>query len=409
MRTDGQFLRWWLGIVAAQVCLPAFSAPWSDTVREAMSLKSADGAMWIQASTTAELAGYLGDEPPAALILDPDGAFVQPRLALFIDAGIGARTQLHAQLTADRGLDPGYRANGQLRLDEYFLQVQAWDDVRGQVRFGKFSTAFGGWVGRHRSVDNPLISAPLPYEDMITVTDVVLPASVDTFVNRRNTPEVKPNWLPVVWGPSYATGVSVSGALGDVDVTVEAKNASLSSRPAVWDAIDTGWHGGPVWTGRIGWRVTPGLMLGLSHSRGPYLRARVDPLPTGRDLDDYEQITTGLDLAWEHRRWQVWSEVMASRFEVPRVGAVDMVSAFVEVRYKFAPLWWVAGRWNRSLFEAPPGRTESADHNLTRLDIGLGVRLTENLLFKVEYGHGEQAGPDVMGQDVLALQMVFRL
>lgn len=377
---------------------------------ERLTLQSADGAWWLQTSGSAELTGYQADEPPPALILDADGSFLQPRLAVMFDAGLGGRVLAHVQVSADRGLDPGYRRNGHLRLDEYFLQVDAVDALRGQFRLGKFSTAFGGWVSRHRSLDNPLISAPLLYEDMVTITDAVAPASVDAFVNRRDQPENKPAWLPVIWGPSYASGVSFSGGFGDVDFTVEAKNASVSSRPAVWDAIDTGWDTDPIWTGRIAWHPVPELVAGLSHTTGPYLRARAErTLAAGESVNDFHQDVTALDVTWERRQIQVWVELMRGSFEVPRVGKVDFTGGFAEVRWKFAPQWWIAGRFNRSVFDAVPTRSRSFDRNITRVDVGLGVRATPDLLIKVEYGRGDQAGPDIMGRDVLALQVVWSL
>lgn len=390
------FCVWHAGLVLA--------GPLSDRI----VYQSADGSRWMQGSLTGELTGYQADEPPPALIIDTDGSFLQPRLALLVDAGLGQRVVAHVQVTADRGLDPGYRRKGQLRLDEYFLQVDLFDDVRGQLRIGKFSTALGGWVSRHRAVENPLISAPLLYEDMVTVTDATAPADVDAFVSRRDAPEIKPAWLPVVWGPSYASGISFAASFGDFDMVIEAKNASIASRPAVWDAIDTGWNTDPIWTGRITWHPLPEFTAGISHSTGPYLRARAEQsLPAGQSVDDFDQDTTAVDLTWERRRIQVWIEAMQSSFDVPRVGRVRMTGAFAEVRWKFAPQWWIGGRLNRSEFDDVPDLSVSWDRDITRFDLGIGWRAGADLLLKAEYGRGAQAGRDVMGRDVFALQLVY--
>ena len=129
---------------------------------------------------------------------------------------------------------------------------------------------------------------------------------------------------------------------------------------------------------------------------------------SGRTSEE-DKDATALDLSWERRRLQVWMEAMRASFEVPRVGRVDMAGGFVEVRWKFAPLWWVAGRLNRSVFDDAPGRVVAWDRDLTRLDIGIGWRATADLQFKVEYGHGRQSGGDVMGRRVFAAQMVLSL
>jgi hypothetical protein len=382
----------------------------SGVLLERMAKQSADGTRWVQLSGRAELTGFQADEPPPALILDADGSFLQPRLGLLLDAGLANGVQAHVQVTADRGLDPGYRRNGQLRLDEYFVQIDMVDVLRGQIRIGKFSTAFGSWVSRHQSTDNPLISAPLLYEDMVTITDAVVPSSVQSFVSRRDTPENKPAWLPVIWGPSYASGLSFSGGFGDFDFTVEAKNASVSSRPAVWDAIDTGWDTDPIWTTRLSWHPLPEVSVGLSHTNGPYLRARAKAaLDPGDSVNDFDQRVTALDFTWERRQVQLWVELMRSDFDVPRVGNVKMTGGFAEVRWKFAPLLWVAGRWNRSVFGETPGGRASWDRDISRFDVGFGYRAHADLQFKLEYGRNSASGPDVMGRDVIAAQVVWTL
>ncbi|MCP5183177.1 MAG: hypothetical protein H6993_04395 [Pseudomonadales bacterium] len=380
------------------------------TLADALVWQDATGSTWLQASLSAELTAYQSDEPPPALILDADGSFLQPRLTLLADAGISDRLVAHATLNADRGLDPGYRPQGQLRFDEYFLQARVLDKVRGQLRIGKFATVFGRWISRHRAADNPFISAPALYEDMLPATDTGVPATVAAFLGRRDRPEVKPAWLPVVWGPSYTTGGSVAAAFGSVEIAVEAKNAGLASRPAAWDIFEEGWETEPVWTGRIAWRPGPEVTLGLSYSTGPYLRSRTrSELPAGRSVDDYRQTTTALDLSWERRQWQLWVEAMRASFDVPAVGTVDMTGAFAELRYKFALHWWLAARWNRSAFDDVPGTATAWDRTLQRTDLALGYRQNRDLTFKLEWNRGSQAGGNVMGRNVVALQMVLAL
>ncbi len=220
-----------------------------------------------------------------------------------------------------------------------------------------------------------MISAPLLYEDMVTVTDVMPPGSVDGFVSRRDVPENKPAWWPVVWGPSYATGISFSGGMGDFDFTLEAKNASVSSRPAVWDAIDTGWDTDPIWTGRVVWHPLPEVTVGVAHTTGPYLRARAERSIAASDsVNDFDQSVTAIDFTWERRQLQIWIEIMRAGFEVPRVGDVEMTGEFAEVRWKFAPQWWLAARWNRSVFDEVPSRWQALVKQRFRWDGDNSVR-----------------------------------
>jgi len=391
------------------IALPTANAEgWRDMFIQPLSIQSDDGDPWAQLSVLADLTAYAADEPPPGLLFDADGSFVQPRIGFLLDAGVGPRLTGHLQLQVDRGFDPGRKRGGDVRFDEYYVQVSMIDAARMQLRVGKFVTAFGGWVSRHRSSDNPLISAPVPYEDMTTITDQVVPGGVGGFVNRRNLPEIKRSWVPVVWGPSYATGVSMSGGLGDVDVVVEVKNASVSSRPETWDALEKGFTTDPTYTGRVAWHPMPEWTLGLSHSRGPYLQDTARRLvPLDRSVNDFDQTTTAVDLTFERRQLQLWAEIMHSTFEVPRVGDAELLTGFVEVRYKVAPRWWLAGRWNRSIFDEVRNATSRWDRHLTRIDVGVGFRQDANLHFKLEYNRGQQSGGNINGRDQVALQAVF--
>jgi len=42
--------------------------------------------------------------------------------------------------------------------------------------------------------------------------------------------------LPIIWGPSYTHGISISGKDGPLEYAAEMKSGSLSSPPEMWDA-----------------------------------------------------------------------------------------------------------------------------------------------------------------------------
>ncbi len=124
----------WLIIGSLTIVGPAHAAGLLDR----LAYQSTDGGFWMQSSGNFELTGYQADEPPPALILDADGSFLQPRLGMMLDAGLGERLLAHVLVNVDRGLDPGYRKNGHIRVDEYFLQATVFDPIRGQLRVDKF-------------------------------------------------------------------------------------------------------------------------------------------------------------------------------------------------------------------------------------------------------------------------------
>ncbi|MEO5738436.1 MAG: hypothetical protein ABIQ82_13360, partial [Variovorax sp.] len=143
------------------------------------------------------------------------------------------------QTRVDRGFDPG-DGNAQVRLDEYALRFTPWEDGRFSLQVGKFATVAGNWGQRHLSWDNPFITAPVPYENLTGIWDSAAADSADTLLYWAHAPYDGINTfnnsysdkilrVPIVWGPSYATGLSVAGHLGKFEYAAEVKNASLSS------------------------------------------------------------------------------------------------------------------------------------------------------------------------------------
>jgi hypothetical protein len=381
-----------------------------DRLSRALTVSSPDGLFRARLSGLLDLEGYWIDQRPPALLFGSDEPFVNPRLRLFLTSSLGTRLTSMVQVRADRGFDP--RATpAAIRFDEYLLRFAPFADTRLQLQVGKFATVVGNWVARHDSWTNPLINAPLPYEYVTAVSDAVIVPGRDEFLARRDLPDRKGQWLPIIWGPSYATGAAVFGRLGTLDYALEVKNAGLSSRPAVWDGRSRGLSD-PTVSGRLGWRAAPTLALGVSASGGPYLRGRARAgLPAGRDLDAFKQTVVALDGAYAWRHLELWAELFVSQFEVPNVGAVNTTAYYLEGRYKLTPAAFVALRWNQQVFgtvEHSSGRARAWDRDAWRIDVGLGYRLARHLQAKLQYALTQQRGDLQQGAQLVALQVTLR-
>ena len=209
--------------------------------------------------------------------------------------------------------------------------------------------------------------------------------------------------LPVIWGPSYASGVSVSGAIGKIDFAAEMKNASLSSRPESWDLTQVGFDH-PTFSGRIGVRPNEMWNVGFSGSIGPYFRPEAAAtLPSGKGIGDYRQILLGQDVSFAWHRFQLWAEVFESRFEVPNVGNADMLSYYIEAKYKITSQLFAAVRWNQQLFGTVPDDGEQVKwgNDTLRVDGVVGYRFNNYLQVKLQYSftHDEagQTGEHLLG------------
>ncbi|HXF09763.1 MAG TPA: hypothetical protein VN625_03185, partial [Desulfuromonadaceae bacterium] len=292
-----------------------------------LHLQSADGWFRSDISGLLDLEGYYIDQHPPGLLFG-DNSFFNPRLSLFLDVRFGQHWYIGLQGRGDRGFDPKSMPNGQGRLDEYFARYTPFNDSRLNLQAGKFAMVFGNWVNRHYSWDNPLINAPLPYEYVTSISDASTYASPAVFLSRRNVPDKKGKWLPVIWGPSYASGGSVFGSIKKFDYAFEVKNASISSRPAVWDAYHLNWSN-PTLTTRLGYRPDEAWNLGVSASGGTYLLpAAQSSLPGNDTYGHYDQYTLGQDAGYEWHHWQFWEETIASRFEVPDIGNCDTLAYY---------------------------------------------------------------------------------
>ena len=381
---------------------------WLDALDDRLSWSAFDRNFAAHLSGSLDLEGYLYQQPPPALLESNRDFLFAPRLTLFLDSQIGPKLYLFVQSRVDRGFDPADADLG-IRLDEYALRFTPWEDGRLNIQVGKFATVVGHWASRHDSWDNPFITAPLPYENLTSMWDSAAADSALTLIDWYDSK--KSLRLPIVWGPSYATGIAVSGRLHEFDYALEIKNASLSSRPDTWDLTKTDFSH-PTVSGRLGWRPNQGWDLGFSASTGSYLQSEaVGTLAAGSGLGDYRQLTLAQDIGYAWHHWQLWAECFENRFEIPMVGNADSLAYFVEAKYKFTPQLFGALRWNQQVYNDFPyddGTSIPWSYNSWRSDAALTYRLTTHTQVKVQYSFLKQDRAERQNQHLLALQFTVR-
>lgn len=353
-----------------------------DEVDRALTISTFDDQVRVRVSGLLDLEYYHFPQPPPGLIRADGHDLFAPRLSLFLDAKLGPNVYLFAQTRIDTGFDPS-DLGAQWRADEYALRITPWSDGRFNLQIGKFSTVIGGWVARHLSWDNPLINAPLPYETATLVSDLELPLTGQSF---RAVPGFdKYEFLPVIWGPVYTTGLSVAGSIGIFEYAAEVKNAPVASRPESWDDFD---FGQPSVDLRVGLRPNQAWRFGISAAEGPYLTADARPLPLESDRGEYRQFVLGQDISYARGHWQFWAEAFEARFEVPRLGNADVFAYYLETKYEITPQLFGALRWNQEFFASEDdlaGRPVVTAHDIWRVDAALGYRFTAHTQLKFQY------------------------
>ncbi|MFN2621879.1 MAG: hypothetical protein ABR611_03450 [Chthoniobacterales bacterium] len=355
-----------------------------DRVDEALTLTGFNDNVRARVSGTLDLEGYAFSGAAPGLIRTTSDALFNPRLSLFVDAQLGPAVYVFTQTRIDRGFDPT-DDGAQIRLDEYAVRVTPWEDGRFSVQAGQFSTVIGNWVPRQLSWDNPFINAPLPYENITAIEDKSAPYYGYLSVG---IPADKYEYNPVIWGPSYATGVSVAGRLGKFDYAAEMKNASLSSRPESWPITQMDFDN-PTFSGRLGFRPNEMWTFGFSASDGAYFRPEaMRTLPFGRDIGDYHERLLGQDIGFAWHHWQLWAEFFEARFEIPGFSDADTFAYYLEAKYKFTPQFFAAIRWNQQFFGDVTdnyGGTAPWGRDLWRADLAAAYRFTAHTQLKVQY------------------------
>jgi hypothetical protein len=401
-------------LIALGLCLLTGSASaleldeFFDRLDSALTVSAFQQNLRARLSGTLDLEAYHFDQPAPGLIDSKIDNLFNPRLTLFLDAQYGSQIYFFVQSRLDRGFDPAARG-AQARLDEYALRITPWDNGRFNLQIGKFATVVGNWVPRHLSWENPFVDAPLVYQSITPVSDKSASASSLDFVRRFD--HAKYEFNPVIWGPNYASGVSVSGRVGQFDYAAEIKNSPLAARPESWSLTEVDFSD-PAFNARVGFRPDQAWNFGVSVGDGPYFRPEAErSFPRGRDIDDYHEFVLGQDVSFALHHLQIWAEFYEARFEVPRVGDADTFAYYLEAKYKITPQWFTALRWNQQLFNKIDngiGGTTQWSQDVAKIDIATGYRFTSHTQLKMQYSFQRQTSGPGDDNHIFAAQFTVR-
>jgi hypothetical protein len=364
-----------------------------DDIDSALSYSGFNNEVRARLSGTLDLEQYWFETPPPDLIYSPSNRLATQRLSLFLDAQVGAKIYIFAQMRVDRGFDP---SNGPLRgrLDEYALRYNVFADGRLNLEAGKFGTVVGNWIRRHGSWTDPFISPPLPYTFLtglpgaIPVSDAPHPpghASGPSYYYPDGTFQL--NTLPIFWGPSYAQGIAVTSKWADFNFSAELKNASLASLPSDWAENDF-IPSRPTFNAEINYQPNPMWNFGVSTSVSGLVDFETYNEGTGYTLHRYREAFIGQDFEFSWHHWQVWAEAYETRFSIQGAGHADVLGYYVETKYKFAPQFFAAVRWNQEIFGSAVGYDDIPAtnlHDVWRIDIAPTYRFSPYTQLKLQY------------------------
>jgi hypothetical protein len=386
-----------------------------DDIDSALSYSGFNDQVRARLSGTLDLEQYWFENPPADLIYSSRNRLATQRLSLFLDAQMGARVYVFAQMRVDRGFDP---STGPLRgrLDEYALRYSFFTDGRLNLQAGKFGTVVGNWIRRHGSWTDPFISPPLPYT-LLTGLPGAIPVVEAPRGGGRGPIYYYPdgsfqlNTLPIFWGPSYAQGIAVTSKWGDFNLAAELKNASLASLPTDWTENEF-IPSRPTFNAEISYQPSPMWNFGLSTSVSGAVDFQTYTESAGFTRHRYREQFIGEDFefAWHH--WQLWAEAYEARFAIEGTGHADVLGYYVEAKYKFAPQFFAAVRWNQEIYGDVKGYDGDAEntnlHDVWRIDIAPTYRFSPYTQLKLQYSLQDNGGAARRYRSLFALQATQR-
>lgn len=404
-------------------CIPALAGPFDelgdglDQLGERLFFSTEDGQYNAQIGGTFDLEYYWQseDSPAAFGWVFPKGGrktLLAPRLMLTLDANLTEHVYAFVKFRWDTGIHPGLASAAPAiyggtneRFDEFFLRFKVLDE-RLNIQVGQFAPQMGNFLGRHDSWDNPFVTYPMVYENVTSVSDITVASGPLNFANRRTFPDNRLNWIPLVWAPYYAQGLSIHGKLSDWGYAISYMNTSPGTRGFSWNND----FNAPTYIGRLTYTPSASWTFGTSASRGIYFRESAVGFPAGTDREDYHQSLYGLDLRYEWKKWQFFAELFWNEYEVPNAGDARTLAYYVEARYKFNVRWFAAARWGQVFhgkISTNVGKLDW-DEDYHRAEIGLGYRINQHFQLKTQYSHTSQDENFQSVEHLLAFQATMR-
>ncbi len=310
-----------------------------------------------------------------------DSNFDRLRSRLFVEGGTG-RTRAFVQLLMTEN------GGGSLRLYGAYLLHQLFESRNVFLEVGKIPIHDGVWAPNTYSNVNPLVSIPLAYFYRSSLRRRQMPADLDDLLAQRGRgqrdvggPGGYEPALPILYDNCWDYGAYVIGSGTRYDYAI---GATVGAPSAPVTGADT--NGRPSLHARFGFAPTTGLRLHGSVARGPYLDDVVAPLlPAGKRARDYAQQLWIASLQWDYAYLSVKAEGFWNHWETPlRADGLANTSYYAMATYKFYPGWYGAVRYDTLRFEEVDSVDGSVnwDDNIQRVEVGVGYRMTRELLVK---------------------------
>jgi len=270
---------------------------------------------------------------------------------------------------------------------------------------GLIPTPVGLWAPRTYADKNPLVSVPAIYQYKTSLDPRgALQTSSASILEKRG----QQSSAPVLYDFCWNTGVHAYASHGQFDFGLALLNGSLGvpQRDVVYSRPGAALH--------LNWVPSPYVTVGGWVSGGPWMSPHFESaLPPGGVVEDYCQLTSGALLQASAGHAELHAEMILNRFEHPYLGDLENIGGYADIKYSFATRWWGAVRLDALSFselQSPGSNGEKWDYPVTRIELGLGRRLSERALMKgVAQIIRSSDAPSALDGEVFALQLTVEL
>ena len=259
----------------------------------------------------------------------------------------------------------GYGVKGDL-LQLNLGYARIWEHNRSLVvRVGQLSSAFGSFLQRYDSADNPLIGIPSAYGYY---------------------------YKPVTF--EGLVGAQVDATAGKLDARAQFVNSSPANRRTIFEGDQYG-----NWAGGVGYTIRQGFRVGGSAYYGPYLdRQYAYFFPGEAEPRELPASAYGLDVEWGAGHWNAWGEVQHFQMDYRVIPNFTQNMGYAEVRRTLGPRWYGAVRLGYERFSLGPGAQT--------YEFAAGYRPNTHQLIK--FGYTIQQGAEYPGTqgNIAAIEFV---
>ena len=367
----------------------------------------------IQISGILDLAHTLNDKPDRYdTQFRGDNAFNTIRSKIFFNNWISDNIGIFTEVWYDDGASTS--SGGDIRLEGAFIVFTNFITPGLNLKVGKFAQPFGTYYLRTYSNKNPLIGAPLIYSYHTAASGSQLSLENRFQKDHKASAAVFRQFgLPVIYDVCWDTGIELYGAYSRFEYMIAVTNSAISS-------IRARNNKGKQIAGRIGFRPTFGLKLGVSYAHAPYLSNNITPyspdepaasFPQNFKIEDFKQNAFGIDLEFSRGYLDLHAEYVRNKWDVI-IDEKELANTgwYIEPKYKLTPRLYAAVRYDQMIFDEigdGEGGKFRWDYDLVRIEGGLGYKISKDITLKIVRRGYYFNGNHNLDEDTTAFQLAI--